>query len=130
LAAAAFSLALVFGQDVESSLEPHRKALEANPSSSLAHYRMGEIYFKRGKYVEAVNAFRAALNGDLEPPWVKIWAHVNLGKIFDATGQRERALNEYRQAARTKDNTRGALEEAAKYLQSPYQRPRDREQKP
>jgi hypothetical protein len=60
---------------------------------------------------------------------VKVWAHLDLGKIFDLTGQRERAANEYNQAERTKDNTRGALEEAARYVQSPYQRPRDREPK-
>jgi hypothetical protein len=29
-------------------------------------------------------------------------------------------LNEYRQALRMKDNTRGAQDEASKYLQSPY----------
>jgi len=37
-------------------------------------------------------------------------------------GQRERAVNEYKQAERTKDNTQGALEEAAKYLKTPYER--------
>jgi hypothetical protein len=43
-----------------------------------------------------------------------------MGKIFDTTGQRERALNEYRLAEETKDNTRGAQDEVAKYRQSPY----------
>jgi len=42
----------------------------------------------------AVNEFRAALDGDLQPSWIKVWSHVNMGKIFDTTGQRERALNE------------------------------------
>jgi len=41
-----------------------------------------------------------------------------LGKIFDATNQRERALNEYRRALRTLDNTRGALDEARKYIET------------
>jgi hypothetical protein len=43
-----------------------------------------------------------------------------LGKIFDITGQRERAVNEYRQAMQTNDNTQGAQDEARKYLQTPY----------
>jgi hypothetical protein len=33
-------------------------------------------------------------------------------------------VNEYTQAVRTKDNTQGAQEEAAKYLKSPYERER------
>ena len=41
--------------------------------------------------------------------------------IFDLTGQRERATNEYRQALQTNDNTQNALDTARKYLQSPYQ---------
>jgi hypothetical protein len=64
------------------------------------------------------------LNGDLEPKWTEVWAHINLGKIFDITGQRERAQNEYNLALRTKDNTQGALEEAAKYSKEPFQRQR------
>ena len=46
--------------------------------------------------------------------WTEVWSHLQLGKIFDITGQRERASNEYRQAIQTQDNTQGALEEARK----------------
>jgi hypothetical protein len=67
-----------------------------------------------------MNEFREALNGDLQPKWTEVWAHINLGKIFDINNQRDRALNEYRLALRTKDNTRGALDEAAKYTKEPY----------
>jgi len=105
------------------ALKEYQKALEVNRYSSLAHYRIGEIFFLQNNYQSAANEFREALNGDLDPPWVEVWSHINLGKIFDITGQRERAINEYQQAIRTKDNTQGAQEEAAKYLKEPYQRP-------
>ena len=83
---------------------------------------MGEIYFQQGNFQSAGNAFRAALNGDLQPRWVEVWSRINLGKIADILGQRNRAVNEYTQAQRTNDNTRGAMEEAAIYLQFPYPR--------
>ena len=38
------------------------------------------------------------------------------------SGQRERAVNEYRQAVQTNDNTFGALDEARRYLQKAYER--------
>lgn len=104
------------------ALKEYQRALEVNPISSLAHYRAGEVYFLMGNYQTAANSFREALNGDQEPQWTVVWSHINLGKIFDITQQRERARNEYQQALRTKDNTQGALEEAAKYLEAPYQR--------
>ena len=50
-----------------------------------------------------------------------VWSHIQLGRIFDATGQHDRALNEYRQAARTGDNTNGALDEANNYLEQAEQ---------
>jgi hypothetical protein len=49
-----------------------------------------------------------------------VWSHIYLGKIFDISGQRERAVNEYTQAQRTRDNTQGAQDEVAKYLHQPY----------
>ena len=87
----------------------------------MAHYRVAEIFFLQHNYQSAANEFREALNGDLEPKWVEVWSHIYLGKIFDITGQRERAVNEYTQAQRTRDNTQGAQDEVAKYLRTPYQ---------
>jgi hypothetical protein len=49
---------------------------------------------------------------------------IKLGNIFDVSGQRDRAVNEYNLAARTRDDTQGAQEEAAKYLKQPYERKR------
>lgn len=108
--------------NMNEALKEYQKALEVNRLSSLAHYRVAEVFFQQGNYQSAANEFREAVNGDEEPKWTVVWSHISLGKIFDVTGQRERALNEYTKALRTKDNTQGALEEAARYQQKPYQR--------
>jgi tetratricopeptide (TPR) repeat protein len=89
------------------TLENCQAAIQANPQNSLARYRLGEIYFQSREWMDAANSFREALNGNRDPKWIEVWSDVNLGKIFDVTGQRDRALNEYRLAKRTKDNTRG-----------------------
>src|ERR1700733_1314108 len=86
-------------------------------ASSLAHYRSGEAYLQEDNLQSAANEFREALNGDLDPAWTEVWSHIQLGRIFDVSGQHDRALNEYRQAARTGDNTNGALDEVNNYLQ-------------
>ncbi len=104
------------------ALKEYQRALEVNRNSSLAHYRVGEVFFLQNNYQSAANEFREALNGDLEPKWTEVWSRINLGKIFDITGQRERAVNEYNLAIRTKDNTQGAQEEAARYLKLPFER--------
>ncbi len=108
------------------AIDEYERALQVKRNSSLANYRVGEVYFLQGNLQEAATRFRDALGGDLQPAWVEVWARINLGQIFDITDQRERAINEYRQALRTRDNTAGALEVAQKYLDEPYQRERDR----
>ena len=100
-----------------------QKALDANKNSSLASYRIGEIFFMQRNYQSAANSFRDALRGDGDPKWVEVWSHIELGRIFDVTGQRDRAVNEYRLAVQTNDNTQGAVNEARALMQSPYKRP-------
>ena len=110
--------------EFSEALKEYQKALDVNRNSSLAHYRVGELFFLQNNFQSAANEFREALGGDLEPKWTEVWARINIGKIFDVTGQRERALNEYKQAVRTKDNTQGALDEAGRYIEKPYERKR------
>ncbi len=110
--------------DLAGALAEFNKALEVNKNSSLAHYRVAEVFFLQHNFQAAANAYRECLNGDGDPRWTEVWSHIQLGKIFDLTGQRERATNEYRQALQTNDNTQGAQEEARKYLQKPFEQPR------
>ena len=114
---------LVAQGDLTGALAEYQKALEANPQSSLASYRIGELLFTQRNYQASVNAYRDALRGDGEPRWTEVWSHIALGKIFDITGQRDRAVNEYRLAVQTNDNTQGAVNEARLYLQKPFVRP-------
>ena len=139
-------IAPTFSQNDDcDSLESCQAARKANRRSSLAYYRLGEIYFQMGNaseckpqrnalaaaapfigcenYLPAMNNFMAVFGGDLQPPWTVVWAHIYLGKIFDIMNNRDRALTEYHLARRTKDNTRGAQEEASKYTESPFKRP-------
>jgi tetratricopeptide (TPR) repeat protein len=113
--------------DLSAALAEFNKALDLNKNSSLAHYRIAEIFFLQRNYQSSANSYRSSINGNGEPRWTEVWSHIQLGKIFDTTGQRERAINEYRQAIQTNDDTFGALEEARKYLQKAYERPKNKE---
>jgi predicted negative regulator of RcsB-dependent stress response len=113
--------------DLAAALTEYNKALDLNKNSSLAHYRIADVFFYQRNYQSSANAYREAINGDGDPRWTEVWSRIQLGKIFDITGQRERAVNEYRQALQTNDNTFGALEEARKYLQKAFERPKEKQ---
>jgi len=102
------------------AIKQYNAVLDLNKNSSLAHYRLGEIYFKLRNYTASMEEFRRVADGDLDPKWTDVWSHVMLGMIFDATGQRDRALNEYQRALQTNDNTQGALDRANEYMKKPY----------
>jgi tetratricopeptide (TPR) repeat protein len=112
--------AIALGQNETDLWAKYEQDLKANPRSSITQFRIGEIYFQQRSFQAAANAFRQALALDLQPGWIKAWSHLNLGKIFDVTGQRQRAVNEYDMVQRINDNTRGAVEEATIYQQFPY----------
>ncbi len=111
--------------DLAGALAEFNKALDLNKNSSLAHYRVAEIFFLQRNYQSSANSYRSSINGNGEPRWTEVWSHIQLGKIFDITGQRERAINEYRQAIQTNDDTFGALEEARRYMQKAFERPKN-----
>jgi aminopeptidase N len=111
---------LVAASDYPGAVQQYQEALKLNPISSLAHYRLAEAYYQEENWQNAADEYRQAINGDLNPQWVVVWSHIQLGKIFDLTGQRNRALNEYQLALATHDDTNGAQEIARGYMQTPY----------
>ncbi len=104
------------------AIQQYQKALSAQKNNSLAHFRIAEALFYEKNWQAAANAFREAIDGDLDLSykWVEVWSHIYLGKIFDISGQRERAVNEYSKAKQTNDDTGGAQAEVDKYLAKPY----------
>ena len=105
------------------AIREYEKATQLNPRTSIAHYRLGEVFFEQRNLSTAANSFRDALNGDRKPDWVETWIHIYLGKIYDVLGQRQRALAEYQKAFNTKVDYNGAQAEAQKYLKETYSNP-------
>lgn len=103
----------------------YQRALQIQRNNSLAHFRMGEAFFYQKNYQAAATSFREAIDGvpGLGDKWVETWAHIYLGKIFDISGSRARAVNEYSKARQTGDDTGGAQAEVEKLLAHPYQEP-------
>jgi len=105
------------------AVQEYQAALELTKNASLAHFRMAEAFFFQKNLQASANAFRDAIDGDRDPKWIEVWSHIYLGKIFDVTGQRERAVNEYQKAVETNDDTGGAQAAAEKLLKEPYTEP-------
>ena len=78
------------------AIEQYQHALDVQKNNSLALFRMGEAFFYQKNYTASANSFRSAIGGDMDlsTKWVEAWSHRYRGKIYDVTGQRERAVNE------------------------------------
>ena len=106
--------------DFYNAIQEYQRAIDVQRNSSLAHFRMGEAAFYQKNYQAAASAFREALDGDLDPKWTEVWSHIYIGKIYDLSGLRDRAMNEYSKARDTRDDTGGAQQEVAKYSAQPF----------
>ena len=69
-----------------------RRALDIDPHRSYALFRTAEKQLKLRNIKAAGDALREALSGDLRPKWIQVWSYLNIGKIYDIRGQRDRAL--------------------------------------
>jgi tetratricopeptide (TPR) repeat protein len=110
------------GKYTEAIVE-FQKAIDIDAHSSYALFRMAEAQFKLGELRMAMNALQQAVAGDLRPKWIEVWSFVNMGRILDIRGQRQRdrALTAYRKAIDTADDSFGAQDEAKKYLKQPFE---------
>jgi hypothetical protein len=104
------------------AIQQYSQALDLQKNNSLADFRMGEAFFYQKNYSAAANAFRDSLDGDLDQSyrWVEVWSHIYLGKVYDVSGDRTRAVNEYSKAQQTNNDTGGAQAEAQRYTTQPY----------
>jgi tetratricopeptide (TPR) repeat protein len=105
-----------------AAIDEFQRAIDIDAHNSLANFRMGEALFELGNLQAAAQVFQEALNGDLKPKWVEVWAYINRGKIFDIRGQRDRAVTEYQKAINSGDDSYGAQGEAEKLSKDPFRR--------
>ena len=89
------------------------------PNSSLSHLRNGVNFLKIRNFQSAALEFNQSLLADNDPAWTRVWSLINLGRIFDATGERDRAVKQYQLALGTNDDTFNALTFAKRYLFKP-----------
>jgi hypothetical protein len=72
--------------DLAGALSEFNKALEVNKNSSLAHYRVAEVFYMQRNYQASANAYRESLNGDGEPRWTEVWSHCNWARFSTRPG--------------------------------------------
>jgi hypothetical protein len=109
--------------DQKKTLPDYSNDLKSTPHSSLVTYCTAELLLQKRNYQASVNAYRDSLAGDGSPVWTKVWSHIQIGKVFDVTRQRERAVREYQLAIQTGDDTDGAISQARELLEHPFEWP-------
>jgi aminopeptidase N len=95
-------------------------ALKLDKSNSWVYYNLGLLYFEQRNWQLALDAFDAALNGNLTPSWIEAWARIKRGNAYDARGMRAQAVNEYNKAVQTGINYDNAQAAAKKFIATPY----------
>jgi hypothetical protein len=96
------------------------EALKLDRNNSWIYYHLGLLFLEQRNYDLAKDNFRAALAGNLNPPWLEVWSEIRLGNAYDAQGDRTRAMSAYGRADKLGDNYDGAQEAIKKYQGQPY----------
>lgn len=95
-------------------------ALKLDRSNSWVYYNLGLLFLEQRNWPQALDNLEASLIGNLKPSWIEVWAHIKRGNAYDAQGERERAVAEYKKALQIGIDYDNAQAIAKKYLASPY----------
>jgi len=95
-------------------------ALKLDRSNSWVYYNLGLLFLEQRNWPQARENFSAALNGNLKPSWIEVWAHIKMGNSYDARGDRDRAVSEYNKAIQSGINYDNATAVAKKFLAKPF----------
>jgi hypothetical protein len=95
-------------------------ALKLDRSNSWVYYNLGLLYLEQRNWNLAIDNFQAALNGNMKPAWIAVWAHIKAGNAYDARGDRARAVSEYKKAVQLGDNYDNAQRVAQRYIATPF----------
>ena len=94
--------------------------MKLDRSNAWIYYHLGLLFLEQKNYDLAIDNFKAALNGNLDPTWLHVWAEIKMGNAYDAKGDRTRAVAAYKRAEATGDNYDSAQDAIKKYMANPY----------
>lgn len=95
-------------------------ALKLDRSNSWIYYHLGLLFLEQRNYDVAIDNFKAALSGSLNPAWLSVWSNIKMGNAYDGKGDRARAVAAYKRAADLGDNYDDAQDVVKKYQATPY----------
>ncbi|MFN2500460.1 MAG: M1 family aminopeptidase [Pyrinomonadaceae bacterium] len=95
-------------------------ALKLDRSNSWIYYHLGLLFLEQRNYDLAIDNFKAAIAGNLNPVWLSVWSNIKMGNAYDGKGDRTRAVAAYKRAEAIGDNYDNAQEAVKKYMAAPY----------
>jgi tetratricopeptide (TPR) repeat protein len=107
-------------QEYVEAEQQFQAAIKLNRGLSWAWYNLGLLYLTQRNYTKALDAFDQALNGNLRPDWTEVWSYIYRGNAWDALGNRERAVAEYKRATDNGNNYDNAQAVAQEYMAKPF----------
>ncbi|MGB7069287.1 MAG: M1 family aminopeptidase [Pyrinomonadaceae bacterium] len=95
-------------------------ALKLDRSNSWIYYHLGLLFLEQRNYDLAIDNFKAALSGNVSPPWLSVWSNIKMGNGYDAKGDRARAVAAYKRAEGLGDNYDNAQDAVKKFQSTPF----------
>ncbi len=95
-------------------------ALKLDRSNSWIYYHLGLLFLEQRNYDLAIDNFKAALSGDLNPSWLAVWSNIKMGNAYDAKADYRRSASAYKRAQELGDNYDNAQDAVKRYQNTPY----------
>jgi tetratricopeptide (TPR) repeat protein len=111
----------VFEKDKALAREAFERVLrEYDPNNGRALYGLGLVEMDKENLDEALKYFERTIQSTSADPSMKTWSHIYSGHILDFKCQRPAAVEHYRKALESGDDTRDARRIATRDLAQPF----------
>jgi len=96
------------------------KVLRAEPANGAALYGLALIASRANDVEQSQIYFERTVKSASADPAMKVWSYIYLGHIADLQCKRDKAVEYYRQAVQSGDDTRDAQTSAKNGLSKPF----------
>ena len=123
-------VALYDGKKFADAEVNFRKGLEKEPDNFIAHFNLGDSYFKQEKYEDAVKSYQNALSKTNDDRY-KAKTHYNIGNSLLKSGKLKESIEAYKNSLKLNPNDNDAkynISYALKLLQQQQDQQQNKDQ--
>lgn len=107
---------LISSQDFEAARQKLGQLLDEDPGNGNAYFYLGQVANQLDEHQHSFEYYQRAADAPSNPPWIRAWSLVRMGKFLAFQNQFEQARKRFEEALTFEGELRGARDRAERAI--------------